>query len=289
MPRRIRSFPIYLEKTPPTRFSPGTCETYFADEWAALQKSRQLAQTSNLPPDGPAPMAEPAPLNDSSATANDPPAQLNSDNTQSNTASAILPEPANLAVQPADPIAAPPRAARSQPTASITSIPSPRPPDFARHARRCAICSHPDRDAIEGDFIRWRSPELIAKEFHISDRSTIYRHVHSTGLLAWRKRELARVLEGILESAEHVPLTSSDVIIRAARIYSHLDDRGKWYDPARTSFVLTGPLPPITRPEILEQSESRRAVTRKVKKSNRNSRQIKKSVKRLNPKEKANS
>jgi hypothetical protein len=308
MPRRIRSFPMYFKKTGPTRFSPGTCEVYFADEWAALQKSRQLAQTSNQPPDNSIQAnVEPAPLNDSSPTANDPPAQLNSDNTQSNTASAILPEPANLAVQPADPIAASPRAelGRTKPraewcraqsrtewgstTPSISSTPSPRPPDFARHARRCAICSHPDRDAIEGDFIRWRSPELIAKEFHISDRSTIYRHVHSTGLLAWRKRELARVLEGILESAEHVPLTSSDVIIRAARIYSHLDDSGNWFDPARTSFVLTGPLPPITRPEIFEQSNSRRAVTQKVKKSNRNSRQIKKSVKRLNPKEKANS
>jgi hypothetical protein len=36
-------------------------------------------------------------------------------------------------------------------------IASDLPPDFSRHARRCAVCAHPDRDAIEGDFIRWTS------------------------------------------------------------------------------------------------------------------------------------
>jgi len=58
---------------------------------------------------------------------------------------------------------------------------------------------------------------------------------------AWRRRELGRVLEGILENAEHVPLVSSGVIVRAARIYAHLDENGNWFEPAHTNFILTAP------------------------------------------------
>jgi hypothetical protein len=43
----------------------------------------------------------------------------------------------------------------------------PISPDFSRHSRHCGICSHPNRDAIEADFIRWRSPEQIVKEYQI--------------------------------------------------------------------------------------------------------------------------
>jgi hypothetical protein len=31
---------------------------------------------------------------------------------------------------------------------------STAPPDLDRHSIRCVVCSHPDRDAIEGDFVR---------------------------------------------------------------------------------------------------------------------------------------
>jgi hypothetical protein len=128
--------------------------------------------------------------------------------------------------------------------ASFTSSTS-SPPDFSRHSRRCCICLHPDRDAIEGDFIRWRSPELIARDYKIANRTSIYRHAHCTGLFAWRRRELGRVLEGILENAEHVPLEASDAIVCAARVYAHLDENGNWFEPPRTNVILTGPAPAL--------------------------------------------
>jgi hypothetical protein len=137
-------------------------------------------------------------------------------------------------------------------TSSTSSTSFARPPDFSRHSRRCCICLQPDRDAIEGDFIRWRSPELIARDYKIANRTSIYRHAHCTGLFAWRRRELGRVLEGILENAEHVPLEASDAIVRAARVYAHLDENGNWFEPARINFVLTGPVPPISRPESFQ-------------------------------------
>jgi hypothetical protein len=119
------------------------------------------------------------------------------------------------------------------------------PPDFSRHARRCCICSHPDRDAIEGEFVRWASPRRLAKDYHIADRVSLYRHAHATGLFPRRKREFARVLEDILECVEHSSLEeSADVIIRAARVYAHLDENGNWFEPPRTHIILTGPAPP---------------------------------------------
>ena len=115
--------------------------------------------------------------------------------------------------------------------------PSPattRPPDYSRHSRRCLICAHPDRDAIEADFIRWRSPKQIARDYSLSDRSSLYRHVHATGLFERRRNEIARVLENALEEAESCPFAEFDIITRAVRIYCRLDARGRIYEPPRT-------------------------------------------------------
>jgi len=117
-------------------------------------------------------------------------------------------------------------------------------PDLDRHSRKCCICSHPDRDAIEGEFIRWACPRRIARDYQIADRASFYRHAHATGLYARRRREFARVLEDILECVEHSSLEkTADVIIRASRVYAHLDENGNWIEPRRTQVILTGPAP----------------------------------------------
>jgi hypothetical protein len=43
---------------------------------------------------------------------------------------------------------------------------------------------HPHREAIDQDFLHWRSPEILARVYGIPDHSAIYRHVHATGLYA---------------------------------------------------------------------------------------------------------
>jgi hypothetical protein len=287
MERRERTFPITFAITRPTRSSPGSTQMYYAHEWEALQKSLQAGQSAGELAEPAEATAEPADAvtaspSESSTSILSSPSSISS---TSSTSSPLYPE---------------------KPTAWASKG---LPPDFARHARRCSVCSHPDRDAIEGDFIRWRSPELIARDYKIPDRASIYRHVHSTGLFAWRKRELGRVLEGILESSEHLPLESADVIIRAARIYSHLDEHGNWFEPARINIILTGPAPAIyplesvmptnsarTRrrsspkaPAAVASSRETRKRSAGEQKANRNIRQFKKSVKSMNPKEKANS
>jgi hypothetical protein len=275
MPRRERTFPMRLVKIEPTPSNPSGVQMFYAHEWEAYQKSLQPDQPSD----------EPAQPTDAIAE------------TTTELANAVAGSPSESAIS----------SVSSASFASPASRGFSLPPDFSRHARRCAVCSHPDRDAIEGDFIRWRSPGMIARDYKIADRSSIYRHAHSTGLFAWRRRELGRVLESVLESCEDIPLESADVIIRAARIYAHLDEHGKWSEPARINFILTGPAPanlslgaiepsglfhldprdaqgslPIPGGDISEQPIGEEKV-------NRNSGQIKNSVNSLNPEEKANS
>ena len=139
------------------------------------------------------------------------------------------------------------------PPASLNDPPAPSgshiPPDFYRHARLCTVCNHPERDAIDADFVRWQSPDKIAADYQIADRSTIYRHAHATGLFLARRRELPRVLETILESGGNISLESMDVITRAVRAYAHLDDDGKWFEPSKTMYILTGSAPVAPTPE----------------------------------------
>jgi hypothetical protein len=107
------------------------------------------------------------------------------------------------------------------------------PPDFERHSRKCLVCSHPDRDAIEGEFIRWRSPEKIVRDYNITDRNSIYRHAHATNLFAERRRHVARVLESYLETIDDNPPADFDPVTRAVRVYAHLNANGAWFEPLR--------------------------------------------------------
>jgi hypothetical protein len=276
---RKKSLPVSFEISRLTRFSPGGCNMYYAHEWKAYQKSLYGGEPSDDPAQA-------------DAASTDPNSELG-DPTSELTAASESTDP--TAGNSSESSASPNPVTALTSTPSPISQPSPLPPDFARHARKCVVCSHPNRDAIEGDFIRWRTPELIAREYRIADRSINYRHVRSTGLYAWRRCELGRVLEGILESAEHVPLPSADIITRAARIYSHLDEHGNWFDPPRTTFIFTGPAPaiPLLKSDLPTNSGHKRKRNTKQRageqKANRNIRPIQKSIKSLKAKENPNS
>ena len=134
-------------------------------------------------------------------------------------------------------------------TAPIPYVPNAISPDFSRHSRRCTVCAHPHRDAIEADFVRWRSPNTIANMYGLVDRAALYRHAHATGLFARRKRETCRVLEYILECVETCPITALETVIRATRAYAHMDDQGRWFEPPKTQYVIYGP-PPTDDPQV---------------------------------------
>ena len=113
----------------------------------------------------------------------------------------------------------------------------PRSPDFAHHSLKCRVCRHPRCRDIEEAFLRWRSPEKIARDFDIPDHSYIYRHVHATGLFARRRRTVTAALERILERSDDEKSSDFDVI-RAAGAYAHLDDEGRWQKPNPQNIVI---------------------------------------------------
>ena len=115
---------------------------------------------------------------------------------------------------------------------------------LARHARKCAVCRHPDREAIEEEFLEWYDVANIAEDYDIADSRTIYRHARATGLLELRRQNLRTQLDNILE--HHLTSVSADAVLRAIRAYSCLDAHGRWTDPpARVTFA-------VERPQVLE-------------------------------------
>ena len=106
------------------------------------------------------------------------------------------------------------------------SRPKPRAA-MGPHTRRCNVCRHPDRKAIEHEFLRWRSPDKIAREYGIPDHSSIYRHVHATGIFARRRKAVRVALESVIECAEVVKVTASSVI-KAVHAYTHINEFGEW-------------------------------------------------------------
>jgi len=104
-------------------------------------------------------------------------------------------------------------------------------PDFDRHSRKCQICSHPDIDEIEDQFINWTTAEQIRKTFKIKGESTIYRHARATGLDICRRENLAVVLEKVLQEIDNVETPTVSEILRAARILARLNPRGQWLFP----------------------------------------------------------
>jgi hypothetical protein len=148
--------------------------------------------------------------------------------------------------------------AASHPPAPLALSPSElsHVPDFSRHSRRCSICSHPDRDAIEGEFIRWRSPQKIAKDYDLPDRTAIYRHAHAAGLFQARRSHIGRVLESFLETIDDSPPSDFDPVTRAVRVYAHLDHEGNWLEAPRTLRILTGPAFPAAAAAALPDADT---------------------------------
>ncbi len=135
-------------------------------------------------------------------------------------------------------------------------------PDPGRHGRKCSVCCHPDRDAIEEAFIHWHSPTLIAQDYEISDDS-VYRHAYATGLDAVRSRNLRCALERILGKAQRV-VPTADSIVRAVRAYTRINDAGEWVEPPTHVIVSSG--------SAFHLGESRTATVRPSRATDRPSR-----------------
>jgi len=101
---------------------------------------------------------------------------------------------------------------------------------LARHERKCLICHHEDREAIEEEFIHWRSVWQIARQYGIEDYRSIYRHARATGLLEIRRENIRAALDNIVEHSDGAKV-SGEAMLRAMRAYSCIDNSGRWIDP----------------------------------------------------------
>ena len=105
-----------------------------------------------------------------------------------------------------------------------------------RHSRRCIICHHPEREAIEEEFVHWRAPWKLSQDYNLNDYRTVYRHARAAGLLLQRRERLHSALDAFVESVDDVTFTG-DTILRAMRAYSCIDSHGRWTEiPTQVQF-----------------------------------------------------
>jgi hypothetical protein len=114
-----------------------------------------------------------------------------------------------------------------------------------RHARKCVICNHPDREEIEELFLHWNKPAWFAPDFNVTSRA-LYRHAHATGLYEARQGNLRCVLDRILERSGEATLTGES-IIRAVRAYTCLTSENQWVEPPSRVIFSSQPLPAPAR------------------------------------------
>jgi hypothetical protein len=104
---------------------------------------------------------------------------------------------------------------------------SANPPSLNRHARKCKVCKHPDREDIELDFLHWHNCADIAADYEIEDARGLYRHAHATGLWERRNLNLRFAVAHIVEHAESVE-PSANGVLKAIEACSQITDRGEW-------------------------------------------------------------
>ena len=101
--------------------------------------------------------------------------------------------------------------------------------NLGRHAAACKVCSHPQQEEIERDFINWESPASIAKQYGLRDRSSVYRHAHALGLFSKRGRNVRAALEKIIEKAGEVEV-SATAVVNAVSAYARINTAGQWVE-----------------------------------------------------------
>lgn len=117
---------------------------------------------------------------------------------------------------------------------------NPSEASFSRshHERHCTICSHPDRDEIEAEFIEWTAPDDIASEYEVNRRA-VYRHARAAGLFARRNGNLRFALGRLIQRVDCVEPTA-DSIVRAIHAFARINDDGQWVEPPAHVIVSSG-------------------------------------------------
>ena len=123
--------------------------------------------------------------------------------------------------------------------------PAPRKPNesreafLKRHSRKCQVCRHLYRDAIEDAFVMWRRPRALAETYRLSGDS-LYRHAVAFDLYEKRRRNFRSALENIMERGVETDITG-ETILGAVRAYACLNDDNRWIEPTSNVVFSTKP------------------------------------------------
>ena len=79
---------------------------------------------------------------------------------------------------------------------------------------------------------------MIAQEYGLADRASIYRHAHALGLFLKRQRNVRVALERIIERAGEVDVTAAAVVAEV-QAYSKINATGQWIDRSEHVWRLT--------------------------------------------------
>jgi hypothetical protein len=135
----------------------------------------------------------------------------------------------------------------------------PTLPALERHARKPAICHHPERADTEEHSLNWPNTAAISNQCGLRDFRLICRHARATDLLQQRRANLRFATELIVEHADAVVPTAESVI-RAVRIRARINDEGQWVEPpshvivssgGRVTAPQYGPLPQISMTQVV--------------------------------------
>ena len=99
-----------------------------------------------------------------------------------------------------------------------------------RHARKCLVCRHRDREEIESDFLHWHDVSDIVFDHKLVNRRILYRHARATGLYELRMANIRDAAALIATRAEYAKATASSVL-KAIQACSQIDELGRWVAP----------------------------------------------------------
>jgi hypothetical protein len=163
-----------------------------------------------------------------------------------------------VVVAPADAATTPRR--RSRPPALSAAHKRPGRKSLAemsaieRHARKCLVCRHRDREDIESDFLHWHDVADIVIEHKLPNRRILYRHARATGLYELRMSNIRDAAALIASRAEYAKATASSVL-KAIQACSQIDSLGRWVaPPSRTiRYTVIGEPQPAS-PEVAREA-----------------------------------
>jgi hypothetical protein len=103
-------------------------------------------------------------------------------------------------------------------------------PELERHARKCAVCKHKEREDIELDFLHWHNAVDIMCAYDLPDKRILFRHAHATGLFERRMLDMRFAASLMVDQAETVK-PSATAVLKAMRACTILSNHGAWIDP----------------------------------------------------------